>query len=171
MASRRIEDLTPAMQARAREVLWLAEKRGMELLIYCTWRSPEEQARLFRQGRGLAEIEGAAERLGTIWGRADLGQLLLDVGPQAGDRVVTNAGPGQSAHQYREAWDAVPLVGGKAMWDPAHESWEQYGEIVMEAGLQWAGTWVAFREYPHAQIINFNWRTRIQAADFGALAA
>ena len=50
--------------------------------------------------------------------------------------------------------DAVPLIGGKAAWSyqDARSEWDAYGECVRQVGLQWAGDWTQFREYPHAQL-------------------
>ena len=56
---------------------------------------------------------------------------------------------GASAH---EAFDAVPMVGGKPQWQTEAPQWQTYGKAVMAAGLVWAGTWTEFREYPHAQL-------------------
>ena len=64
--------------------------------------------------------------------------------------VVTKAKAGQSWHNWRCALDVVPLVNGKAIWDdPA--LWKQVGEIGKSCGLEWAGDWVTFKEYPHFQ--------------------
>ena len=64
--------------------------------------------------------------------------------------VVTKAKAGQSWHNWRCALDVVPLVNGKAIWDdPA--LWKQVGEIGKSCGLEWAGDWVMFKEYPHFQ--------------------
>ena len=64
--------------------------------------------------------------------------------------VVTKAKAGQSWHNWRCALDVVPLVNGKAIWDdPA--LWKQVGEIGKSCGLEWAGDWVTFKEFPHFQ--------------------
>ena len=66
---------------------------------------------------------------------------------------MTNAGPGESWHNYAEAWDAVPMINGKPVWKymDAKEYWDAYGETVRQMGMYWAGDWTSFREYPHAQ--------------------
>ena len=64
--------------------------------------------------------------------------------------IVTRAKAGQSWHNWRCALDVVPLVNGKAIWDdPA--LWKQVGEIGKSCGLEWAGDWVTFKEFPHFQ--------------------
>ena len=64
--------------------------------------------------------------------------------------VVTRAKAGQSWHNWRCALDVVPLVNGKAIWDD-QALWKQVGEIGKSCGLEWAGDWVTFKEYPHFQ--------------------
>ena len=64
--------------------------------------------------------------------------------------IVTRAKAGQSWHNYRCALDVVPLVNGKAVWDD-QAIWEQVGEIGKACGLEWAGDWKTFKEYPHFQ--------------------
>jgi peptidoglycan L-alanyl-D-glutamate endopeptidase CwlK len=166
MASRDLADLAPAVRGPAQRLEQMADDRGLDLLIYCTYRSPREQARLFRKGRPLADIEAKADELDTEYGRPDLGDLLMEVGPQYGE-IVTHAGPGQSIHQYRCAFDAVPLDGGKPVWgtsDPADRYlWSTYGELVRAVGLEWAGDWEHFTEFPHAQEPSANWRELIRA--------
>jgi peptidoglycan L-alanyl-D-glutamate endopeptidase CwlK len=64
--------------------------------------------------------------------------------------VVTRAKAGQSWHNWRCALDVVPLVNGKAIWDD-QALWKQVGEIGKSCGLEWAGDWRTFKEYPHFQ--------------------
>jgi len=86
MASRRLEDLMPVFRARAVE--WLADCHAeeLEILVYCTLRPNWEQADLYAIGR-----------------------------TKPGKRV-TNAKPGESAHNYGLALDFVPMLAGKAQW-------------------------------------------------------
>ena len=137
---------------------------GAELLIYCTLRSFEKQARLFRRGRSLIAIQERAHILRKKWNRDDLADILIDVGPQYG-RIVTYAAPGQSMHNYRLAFDAVPLRDGKPVWghDTEYEKdlWESYGRIAVNAGLEWAGNWKSWNEYPHCQKKGMDWKDLI----------
>jgi len=64
--------------------------------------------------------------------------------------IVTRAKAGQSWHNWRCALDVVPLVNGKAIWDD-QAVWKQVGEIGKACGLEWAGDWQTFKEYPHFQ--------------------
>lgn len=123
--SRRIEDLAPAVQQRAKALVNAAKDAGIDLLITSTYRSNEEQAALYAQGRTK---------------------------PGA---IVTNARPGDSYHNWRCAFDVVPLRNGKPVWGttgPDGELWRKVGELGESAGLEWAGRWGSkFREYPHFQ--------------------
>jgi peptidoglycan L-alanyl-D-glutamate endopeptidase CwlK len=120
-------DLSPSVRAAALRMLELAEARGLEVLIYCTMRGNDEQANLYASGR---------TRPG---------------------RILTMAAPGLSLHNPQsdgKAWafDAVPIIGGKAAWDdPARL--RAMGECGEAAGLEWAGRWYGpLREMVHFQI-------------------
>lgn len=122
--SRKIEDLHPIVQAKCRAHITACEAEGIYLLITSTYRNHEEQAALYAQGRTMP-------------------------GPK-----VTNAKPGQSMHNYRLAYDMVPLVNGKPVWSTTGENgklWVRVGELGEAQGLEWAGRWTKFREYPHLQ--------------------
>lgn len=130
MASRRIEDLHPDLQTLCREFVRRCEAAGVTALITTTWRSGAEQDELYAQGR-----------------------------TKPGSKV-TNARAGQSAHNAMiqgkpaaRAFDVVPLVNGKAMWDAKHPAWQTMGRIGMELGLNWYGRPNApFREFPHFEL-------------------
>ena len=152
-SSRKIEDLTPEMQEKARAVLAFCEERRVDILITSTLRNCADQARLFRQSRTLNEIDGKVAALESA-GYFFLARILQTVGPVFGQlgKHVTWAGPGESWHQWGMAFDAYPIVHGKPDLEGHHfDQWEVYGEAVEIAGLSWAGRWVRNRELPHAQ--------------------
>lgn len=74
---------------RNRVLRWWKEckEKGIELLIYCGYRSPEEQDKLYAQGR------------------------------KAKGKIVTHARAGESFHNYGRAIDYVPLINGKVAWE------------------------------------------------------
>lgn len=121
MASRSLSDLHP--KAREKALLWIdaCKAKDIDVLVYCTYRSAAEQDDLYRIGR---EIPG---------------------------KRVTNAKGGQSMHQYRVAWDAVPLIGGKPQWSNS-ELYLRMGEAAEALGIEWAGRWKSFRETAHFQV-------------------
>ena len=97
---------------------------GIELIITSTLRDNEAQNELFAQGRTKA------------------------------GRVVTNARGGDSFHNYAVAYDVVPVVAGKPIWEAENPIWQEVGRIGRECGLEWAGDWRSFREFPHFQFTN-----------------
>ena len=157
------QGLNPKIRSTASEIMDQFRKESKaELLIYCTYRTPEEQAVLYRRGRSITQMFAKAAELKEEFGRPDLAEILLRTQPQTG-QIVTNAGPGQSAHNYGEAFDAVPLLGGKPVWSLADPLYLLYGRLSIAAGLDWAGRWKSFREGPHSQTKGFNWREAIRS--------
>lgn len=153
MASRSLDDLVEEMRPKATLVVEACkEAAGFDLLIYCTLRPLEEQAKLWRQSRSRAQID-EKKALYASRGFDFLAEILENVGPQYGPHV-TNAAPGESWHNYGQAFDAVPMRGGKPVWSylDGKDLWDAYGEAARGADLYWAGDWVSFREYPHAQL-------------------
>ena len=153
--TRDMGDLTPFVKDKAEEVVVRCAQLGFVLLVYCTYRSAYEQARLYRRSRTRAQIRRKQEQMSDE-GFYDLAVIIDVVGPQggAGDlgHHLTMAGPGESWHNYNRAFDAVPLIGGKAAWND-EELYRLYGGAVVASGLEWAGNWKGFPENPHAQQI------------------
>jgi peptidoglycan L-alanyl-D-glutamate endopeptidase CwlK len=57
-------------------------------------------------------------------------------------------------HNYRLAYDVVPLRNGKPVWGTSGEDgvlWQKVGALGVEQGLEWAGNWVKFKESAHFQ--------------------
>lgn len=132
----------------------MAEK-NVPLLIYSTYRRLDTQAKLFRQGRPYVTIRSRADELADKWGRQDLADILMRVGPQFGP-IRTNAAPGQSLHNYGVALDAAPMRNGEIVWGTQNPDdmalWNLYGETVRSLGLIWGGDWRSFQDMPHAQL-------------------
>jgi peptidoglycan L-alanyl-D-glutamate endopeptidase CwlK len=125
MSSRSLEDLHPMFKPLAYTFLEAAKRARLDILIYCTTRSLAEQQVLYNQGR-------------TTPGK-----------------VITKAKPGESAHNFGLAFDGAPLIGGKIDWDSDNPIWTRYGLIAAAVGLEWAGNWTSFKEYPHIQLPNW----------------
>lgn len=126
MASRSLDDLTPEVKKMALMHISACRAMGIELLIYCTLRTNEEQADLYAIGR---------TRPGN---------------------VVTNALPGNSLHNpdnqgKARAYDAVPTLAGKPQWDDTRLI-GLMGVCGESVGLEWAGRWQGrLRESVHFQ--------------------
>jgi peptidoglycan L-alanyl-D-glutamate endopeptidase CwlK len=119
--SRNINDLLPHIKVRVEKFIELCDEEGIDLLITSTYRDNESQEALYEQGR---------TRPG---------------------KIVTNAKPGESWHNYRCAIDIVPLINGKPNWDGSDPIWQRIGELGEQAGLEWAGRWRTFKELAHFQ--------------------
>lgn len=125
MSARSLAVLHPIFRPKAEAFLKAANTAGLDVLVYCTLRTMQEQADLYAQGRTKP------------------------------GRIITNARPGQSAHNFGLAFDGAPLIGGKIDWDPENPVWDLYGKVATDSGLEWAGNWVSFKEYPHIQLPNW----------------
>lgn len=130
IASRNVNDLSPRMRALYVRFDNAMRAAGIDYIVTCTFRDGEEQDRLYAQGR-------------TTQGK-----------------IVTNARAGQSKHNdvnaenkpASEAFDIVIMNGGKPDWDVRNPNWKIAGKIGKNVGLEWAGDWKKFTEYPHFQL-------------------
>jgi len=118
--SRCLDALLPVVKLRAEAFILACSLDGIQLIVTSTFRDNESQAELYAQGRTKP------------------------------GKIVTNAKPGFSFHQFKCAFDVVPLVNGKCCWDD-EELWERIGKIGEDHGLEWAGRWMSFKEKPHFQ--------------------
>ena len=151
--SQTLEELDMEFRIKAKHMIKLAKDlEDFTIFPYCGVRSLHTQARLFRKTRTMDEINRKAQSLrdrGYVW----FSQILTSVGPQTGKlgSHVTNAGPGESWHQYGLAVDCVPILDGVAQWEPGPH-WQKYGIFATYCGLQWSGDWKSFKEMPHCQL-------------------
>ena len=143
--SRNPNDLHPDILDAYHAFMSACKMHKIDVLVTCTYRSTEEQAELYTQGRTMP------------------------------GRIVTNAKPGESKHNFKlangapasKAFDVVPLRNGKPIWgtggngiddDPTDddtddlELWERVGALGEMCGLSWAGRWTKLKEYPHFEV-------------------
>lgn len=118
--SRKLEDLLPEAAAKCAAFIDACAAAGIDVLITSTYRDMESQAALYAQGR---------------------------TGP---GKKVTNAMPGDSFHNWKVAWDFVPIINGKAVWND-DAMWKRCGQIAMSLGIEWGGSWTRFPDKPHCQ--------------------
>lgn len=132
MASKSLSELHPVVREKAMRFEEGCAKRGVNVLIYCTYRSGDEQDALYALGRTVKS----------------------HVGPWTAERplgkTVTKARAGQSFHQFRCAFDAVPLIGGKPGWN-ADREYGIMGQVAKECGLDWSWLWKKNKEKAHFQ--------------------
>lgn len=126
MATRDIKDAVQKLQ-----IAYEAAKKEYQALyptapqpfLTCVFRSNEEQAQLYAQGR-------------TTKGK-----------------VVTNAKAGQSKHNKipSEAFDiGFITLDKKLSWDSKH--FKNFASIIKPKGVKWGGNFVNFKDFPHFEI-------------------
>ena len=98
-------------------------KQSIDVILTSTYRDFESQDALYAQGR------------------------------TAPGKRVTNARGGDSYHNYRMAFDVVPIVAGKAVWSDL-ALWKRVGAIGKQCGLEWGGDFKSLKDYPHFQCSN-----------------
>jgi peptidoglycan L-alanyl-D-glutamate endopeptidase CwlK len=158
MASRSLDALHPECRGRVGRWLAAADLAGIDVLVYCTERTLQEQAALYTFARTAVDVAAAVQKLraGGLLSQADV-LLAAAVGIEGGKRK-TNAPPGLSFHHAHSlrgqtgalACDFVPLVDGKPEWNAAM-LYQELGEMAEHEGLTWAGRWDSFRETCHVQ--------------------
>lgn len=121
--SREINELNPKVAKLCVDLIKKCKHEGIDILITSTYRDAESQNALYAQGRTK---EG---------------------------KKVTNAKAGQSFHNWRCAFDFVPIVNGKAQWSDI-ATFEKIGVMGENLGLTWAGRWTRFTERAHFQYTN-----------------
>lgn len=65
-------------------------------------------------------------------------------------KIVTNAKGGESAHNFRVAFDVAFSTKNGVSWDGP---WDMVGEIGKIIGLEWGGDWASFPDKPHFQFL------------------
>ena len=125
ISSRALSDLDPTARDVCNAQLAECHHQGIELIVTSTWRDFEAQTALYAIGRTLQ-----TKRL-----------------------PVTNAKAGRSWHQYKCAWDVVPIVAGKPVWDPKDTIWKEVVRIGKAVGAQAGAEWKTFPDLPHFQFV------------------
>ena len=85
-------------------------------------------------------------------------QKSYDQGRTKPGKIVTQAKPGQSLHNYYPslAFDIAFKANGQVSWDVA--LFAQFAGVARNFGLAWGGDWQTFKDYPHFQPPNFTWQ-------------
>lgn len=101
--SRDLTKLDPDFQKAIKVLLANCELRGIKMVPYFGIRTPQEQGKLWRQGRSTKTINTKVRELKSL-GCGFIAKCIEEAGPQNGN-IVTNALPGQSWHQWGLACD------------------------------------------------------------------
>jgi peptidoglycan L-alanyl-D-glutamate endopeptidase CwlK len=116
MASRHAGDLSPEAYRAYIAFYGEALNAGIDILLYCTYRSKEEQHRLYQQGR------------------TEPGKTVTWTLDSKHSRVNNDNRPAS------DAFDVVPLFSGKLGWDRI-DLLKRLGKIGQRLGLRWGGDW------------------------------
>ncbi|ACJ33060.1 M15 family metallopeptidase [Anoxybacillus flavithermus] len=120
-ADKKLQGVHPTVAAKARQLVSLAYKEGIPIIITQGLRTIEEQNALYAQGRAKP------------------------------GKIVTNAKGGYSYHNFGLAFDfAILNANGSVNWN-VDDKWKRVGAIGKSLGLEWGGDWTSFKDYPHFQ--------------------
>lgn len=133
MSSRKLADCSVEAAASFAEFELMLKAAGIEFVRACTYRSREEQAKLYAQGR------------------------------TAPGKIATHAQPGESRHNdvrhgqpASNAADYYPLINGKLAGDETDEElllWSRMGSYALSCGLIWGGKWKKKKiDRPHFEL-------------------
>lgn len=150
-----LDQLTAEFRRSVEALLDQCKMNGVEMRPFFAVRSPQEQARLWRQSRSREEIEAATHRL-QAGGAVFLARILVSMGAQHGPRV-TNCLPGLSWHQWGEAVDCFWAVNGVAEWSASRlvdgvNGYHFYARMARASGLYPGGLWRSLKDWPHVQL-------------------
>ena len=115
--SKKIDSLHPVVKKKALEHKNKCKTLGIDLLIYCGARTMDEQAALYAQGRTKP------------------------------GKIVTNAPPGSSWHNFFLAYDVVEVKNNICLWE--NPNWDIIGQLGKQEGMLWGGDWTRMKDRPH----------------------
>lgn len=114
-----------------------------------TYRSPNEQAALYAQGREHVD------RVNVLRREADMPRINASE-----NKKVTNARPDQSLHCYLPAlaYDiAFRKADGTLDWGIAN--FRRFADIAkLDERVEWGGDWKTIKDNPHFQFTGYSWR-------------
>ena len=122
------KDLFPLVHRKLQEHKAICASHGLFFRVVSAYRSLEDQSALYNQPFDHKDNDGD--------GKID-----------EADEKVTNAKAGESYHNWRCAYDIVPIVNGKAKYDDAILA--AIGYYGQKIGLEWGGSWASFPDAPH----------------------
>ena len=117
--SSNLELLHPYLKKLATELIDKCKVEHIQIAIIQTYRTFEEQAKIYSQGR------------------------------TSSGKIVTNAKPGRSYHNYGLAFDVGVIENKKFTW--AGEKFDKVGKLGKELGLEWGGDFHKLIDKPHFQ--------------------
>lgn len=132
----RIKELHPLIREKVRALINQADKAGIRLRVVQGLRTWAQQQKIFDQGRS---VESKAR----------------------GEKIVTNARPGDSFHNYGLAIDVVPIEQGKANFNTT--KWAEIARIGKSLGFFWGGDFKNLVDKPHFEMTFKRTLTQVKA--------
>ncbi|UOQ43344.1 peptidoglycan-binding protein [Halobacillus salinarum] len=122
-----------AVKEKILDVQRQAYDEGIQMQISSGFRSFEEQAQLYGKGRPSYKWHG--KHYGSS------------------GKIVTNAEPGESVHNYGFAVDffLTSYDGQDSIWN-VNDDWMRVVELAKHKGFTWGGDWTSFPDRPHLQL-------------------
>ena len=122
VSEQRLALVCPALAAKIRQMADILLEQDIQLRVTQGLRSWNEQAKLYEQGR-------------TTPGK-----------------IVTNAAPGHSWHNFGLACDCLPLGAVGVDWNSSHPQWKLMEDIGSSLGLTVGAKFRTFPDAPHFQL-------------------
>jgi peptidoglycan L-alanyl-D-glutamate endopeptidase CwlK len=100
---------------------------------------------------------------------------LYNQGRTAPGKIVTNAKPGYSAHNFGYAVDIVPMDGTLPDWNAGDANWKAVLDAALNFGLAEGAQWRTFPDVPHLYLKELpadpddTMRATYEAAGLGAV--
>jgi hypothetical protein len=138
MASRNLADCAPALEAAWHRIVARHDSAYPDrtLVVTCTYRTPEEQMRLYAHGR--------VQLPSGIW--------IVDSDPKT--QILTNCDGVRVVSKHNvtpaRAIDFAVVLGGKAVW--MEQYYATVGAFAEAEGLVWGGAWPALKDMPHIEL-------------------
>lgn len=124
----RLGEVYPPLAEKIRQMYQMLETENIEIRVTQSLRSWAEQAALYAEGR-------------------DANGNIVDQ-----SKVVTDAKPGDSYHNYGLAVDVAPFDAGIPDWDINHPAWKRIVAVGESLGLDSGSQWRTFPDWPHFQM-------------------
>jgi peptidoglycan LD-endopeptidase CwlK len=157
MASRKLEDLHPWMQGKAKEFIDKCRAEGHKIVITCTARSYQEQVALYSQGRNPIEITNGYRNLAGL-PPIDEETNKRKITWTMNSKHIVNLMDDSPDNDLSRAFDFVVDTGNGLSWDIKVDAnadgladYDEIGVIGESLGLVWGGRWKN-PDKPHFQM-------------------
>lgn len=145
--------MDPEFSEKCQHILKALQDVHVLMVPYFGHRTLEEQAKLWRQGRSTEYIKGTIARL-KRQGAPFLAYKIECAGPQPQPKIVTNALPGFSWHNWGMALDCYATIDNNAKkpnWDGKHADYKLLEDIAAQMGIT-SGRKFSFTDSGHLQL-------------------